>query len=431
MSHSPSEFAGHVLSRASLDCCVKCTICETQCPVLEATPLFPGPKYVGPQAERFRHGESVDASVDLCSMCGTCTLVCPQGVKIAELNTQAIAVAKADKMPVRDRIISNTSLMGAAMHPVAPLANAALKVKPLRIAVEKIMGIHRDAPMPHAPTQSLRGWLRRRKAPVGTPQPQRGPVIFFHGCAGSNFEVDAAKKAIEVLEHLGFTVIVPKQGCCGQAAKSNGLFDSAAKQTLKLCDDLIAAGAKLGPDGDTIPIIGVAGSCAGMMKHEAREVMGITDERLVNVSSRMREFTEFIAELLDEGEFPVDDLLPLPDTVLPYHQSCQVKSQYIGQPAIRVLEAIPGVTVKESGRACCGMAGTYGLKKEKYDIAQRMGKPLFDFIRRENPAIAVCEAEPCRWHIRKGSGAKAVHPAQVLHHALGLSNDLFDRSIIS
>ena len=38
------------LMRASLDACVKCTICETQCPVAAVTPLFPGPKYVGPQA---------------------------------------------------------------------------------------------------------------------------------------------------------------------------------------------------------------------------------------------------------------------------------------------------------------------------------------------------------------------------------------------
>jgi glycerol-3-phosphate dehydrogenase subunit C len=38
--------------RGSLDHCVKCTICETQCPVSNVTPLFLGPKYTGPQAER-------------------------------------------------------------------------------------------------------------------------------------------------------------------------------------------------------------------------------------------------------------------------------------------------------------------------------------------------------------------------------------------
>ena len=84
--------------RDSLDHCVKCTICESACPVTAVTPLFPGPKYVGPQAERFRDaGPSVDASLDYCSSCGICTLACPQGVHIAEINSQARAVMKAQK----------------------------------------------------------------------------------------------------------------------------------------------------------------------------------------------------------------------------------------------------------------------------------------------------------------------------------------------
>jgi len=82
----------HELMRDSLDHCVKCTICETYCPVAAATPLFPGPKYVGPQAERYRGGDATaDASLDYCSSCGICTQVCPQGVKIAEINSQAKA----------------------------------------------------------------------------------------------------------------------------------------------------------------------------------------------------------------------------------------------------------------------------------------------------------------------------------------------------
>lgn len=101
------EHAKAQLTRATLDACVKCTICETQCPVVAVTPLFSGPKFVGPQAERFRDGDSVDHSLDYCSSCGTCTLVCPQGVQIAELNSQARAVMKADHMPLRDKLISN------------------------------------------------------------------------------------------------------------------------------------------------------------------------------------------------------------------------------------------------------------------------------------------------------------------------------------
>ena len=82
--------------RESLDGCVKCTVCETFCPVAAVTPLFPGPKYAGPQSERFRtSGETVDASLDYCSGCGICTQVCPQDVHIAEINAQARAEMKA------------------------------------------------------------------------------------------------------------------------------------------------------------------------------------------------------------------------------------------------------------------------------------------------------------------------------------------------
>ena len=105
----PIEKAAASFARASLDQCVKCTICETQCPVAAVTPLFPGPKYVGPQAERFREGLSVDYSLDYCSGCSICTTVCPQGVKIAEINARARAVMKRDRMPLRDRLITARS----------------------------------------------------------------------------------------------------------------------------------------------------------------------------------------------------------------------------------------------------------------------------------------------------------------------------------
>src|SRR5438034_4034783 len=97
--------------RASLDHCVKCTICESHCPFSAATPLFPGPKYVGPQGERFRTGPGwADASLDYCSSCGICTQVCPHGVQIAEINSQARAAMKEERgIPLRDQLVARPS----------------------------------------------------------------------------------------------------------------------------------------------------------------------------------------------------------------------------------------------------------------------------------------------------------------------------------
>ena len=407
-----AERLGNELARATLDHCVKCTICETSCPVSAVTPLFSGPKFVGPQAERFRDGDSVDHSVDYCSSCGTCTVVCPQGVNVAELNSLARAAMKQENgMPVRDQLISRTTLMGAAMTPVAPVANAVLGFKPARLVMEKVVGVHRDAPMPTAHTETLSAWLKKRQGPT-TPR-TRGPLVYFHGCAGGYFEVETSKQSIEVLEHLGYEVLVPKQGCCGLAEQSNGLFESAKKSVRTLVDQLRSA-------GEDLTIVSTSGSCTGMLKHEAHQILGVEDAELADVGARIREFSEFLLDLDEQGQFPRQDLRPLAMTV-PYHAPCQLKSQGMGTPAADLLRLIPGLTVVDSNVICCGIAGTYGLKKEKYDIAQAVGQPLFDMVRATNKALAVCDTETCRWQIEKSSGVPTVHPVTLLHRAFGLS----------
>ncbi len=403
------SYAEEQLTRATLDHCVKCTICETACPVSAVTPLFPGPKFVGPQAERFRNGASVDHSVDYCSSCGACTLACPQGVQIAELNSQARAVMKKNHMPLRDQLVSRTTLMGTFMTPVAPIANKALEIKPVRAIVEKVIGIHRNAPMPTARTQTLAGWLKKRPKP--TEPATRGPIVYFHGCAGGYFETETSKKAILVLEHLGYEVLVPKQGCCGLAQQSNGLFEGATKSVLKLCEQLRSAGKDL-------TIVSTSGSCAGMLKHEAHEIMGVNEEELHDVGARTREMSEFLLDLYEAGD--LDTNFERNDITIPYHAPCQLKSQGMGMPAIALMELIPGVSVVESGQACCGIAGTYGLKKEKYDIAQAVGAALFKMVKETNPDLAVCDTETCRWQIESSSGVKTVHPISLIHQAYGL-----------
>jgi glycerol-3-phosphate dehydrogenase subunit C len=415
LNNNPNSYEVQQLNRLSLDQCVKCTICETQCPVARVTEMFAGPKFVGPQAERFRNGESVDHTLDYCSSCGICTLNCPQGVKIAEMNSMARAVMKQGHMPLRDRLITQTSLEGRLLTPVAPLANRALRNRPLRVAVEKIIGVHRDAPMPVAQSQSIRGWLRHREGPMARRpgQPDRGPVIFFTGCAGTYFEVETSKKTIEVLEHLGYTVIVPRQGCCGLASQSNGLFDQARSSVVKLAGDLARGGRD-------IPVVSSSGSCAGMVKHEAHEIMGVDDPTVMDIGARMRETSEFLLDLHDAGELPTDfDRIEM---TIPYHAPCQLKGQGMGMPAVRLMELVPGITVAESGENCCGIAGTYGLKKEKFEVAQAIGRPLFEKFKDSGAELGACDTETCRWQIRAGTGMAVVHPIHVIHAAYGLSD---------
>ena len=251
--------SGDAALRASLDSCVKCTICETQCPVMRVTDLFGGPKYSGPQAERFRKdGQMVDKSIDYCSSCGTCSLVCPQGVKVTEIiHHRRTAMKEAHGIPMRDRLIGRTSLIGTMMTPVAPIANWALDVKPIRLAMEAVIGVHRSAPMPRAYGRTFESWFKKHKPLPGSGT--RGQVIFFHGCAGQYFEVETSIHSVMVLEHLGYEVLVPKHGCCGLALQSNGLYKDARKYVSKLTNDLRSVNRDA-------PIISASGSCAGMLR---------------------------------------------------------------------------------------------------------------------------------------------------------------------
>ena len=397
--------------RGSLDHCVKCTICETFCPVSNVTPLFPGPKYVGPQLERFRTGDgSPDASLDYCSGCGICTTVCPQGVKIAEINAKARAGMKAERgVPVRDRIIARPSVMGKVGTPVAPIANWFLQNTLVRRLVERTLRIHRSAPMPPFARRTFRSWVRRHRPPASAER----AVVYFHGCSTNYFEPRVGRMAVEVLEHNGFRVVVPRQECCGLPLQSNGLFDDARRYVRRLVRSLVPF-ARRGYD-----IVATSTSCGLMLKREAREILDLEDdEDLRTVSAHTYDVCEFLLMLHDRGELRTD-FKPVPMTI-PYHAPCQQRGHGIGRPAVDLFALIPELQVVETDVECCGIAGTYGLKSEKYDIAMAVGAPLFRQVRETASEVAACDSETCRWQITSATGIPSVHPVELLHRAYGL-----------
>jgi glycerol-3-phosphate dehydrogenase subunit C len=135
------------------------------------------------------------------------------------------------------------------------------------------------------------------------------------------------------------------------------------------------------------------------------------------VAEQVYDFNEFILKLMDEGTLDLD-LQPIP-LDLPYHAPCQYRAHRIGRPAVEVMDLIPGLNIDESHADCCGIAGTYGYKVEKYPIAMAVGSPLFDFINASSAPLAVCDSETCRWQITHGTGLPAVHPVELLSAAYG------------
>jgi glycerol-3-phosphate dehydrogenase subunit C len=395
--------------RLTLDHCVKCNICNTACPVANVTTLFPGPKYVGPQAERFRDGRaSPDHSLDYCSGCGICTQVCPQGVKIAEINNQARAQMVAGKIPLRNKLIARPALLGQLSMPVAPLANAVLALRPVRWIMEAVLGIHRDAPLPKFSWWSFQEWSRRHKAPA---QAQR-TVVYFHGCSANYYEPQVGQAVVAVLEHNGCRVIIPAQGCCGLPLQSNGDYESARRYAR----DLVGRLRPYVEQG--FEIIASSTSCGLMLKREYREILELDEPDFRRVSEHTYDICEYLRELHEQGALKTD-FQPLAQAV-PYHAPCQQKAHGMGKPALDLLRLIPELRVIEMDADCCGTAGTYGYKREKYDIAMAVGDKLFHDIEASTPELSACDSETCRWQIEHGTGLPSMHPVELLARAYGL-----------
>ena len=399
----------------TLDQCIKCNICVTACPVSPVTDLFPGPKYEGPQAGRFRQEtqRSPDHSVDYCSGCRFCNMVCPTGVRIAEINARARAQMVEDnrftwRARLRNNLIARSEVLGKVGQPVAPLANAVLGNRALRWLADKMLGIATEAPLPTFSARKFSSWLKKHERPAGLTR----KVVYFHGCSTEYYEPRVGKAAVHVLEANGFEVLAPAQNCCGLPLLSNGEFGAAEgyhRSNIKKLIDYVRQG---------YVIVGTSTSCTLTLKEEAPELLDYYTEEAQLLAANTFDFNEFLTLLLDSGELRTDNLRPIPLT-LAYHMPCQYRAHRIGRPAIELLALIPELNISESRVACCGVAGTYGYKSEKYQIAMEVGRPLFDFVREVGGPVAVCDSETCRWQISHGTGLPSVHPVELLAYAYG------------
>ena len=396
------------------DQCIKCNICTVACPVSAVSGDFLGPKAVGPQAERFRHPRLPipDASVSLCSGCGTCSRVCPHGVAIAEMNTQAKArLVDQHGAPLRDQFISRPQLLGQLARPLAETANQLFTSKPVRWSLDRAFGIHPEAPLPSFSGTTFRSRVAERC--LNRPPVDLGDenwVAYFHGCSTNHYEPHIGELTVAILEKLGCRVIVPPQGCCGLPLQSNGLFNAArryAEKNVKSLLPFIEGG---------IPIVGTSTSCTLQLKHEYRAVLGLQGHGYDELEFATRDFFEWIIESLWDVLLKLE-LEPVNGRVL-YHAPCQLKSHWMGTPALQVLRLIPGLEIVISQSECCGVAGTYGVKSEKYHIARDVGQSLFDQVDDAVPDWLLTDSETCRWWVEHHTGVPARHPLELLATAM-------------
>jgi glycerol-3-phosphate dehydrogenase subunit C len=387
------------------DVCIRCATCMAICPVSRVTPLFPGPKQAGPGAERFRrpNDPSVDQWIDLCIGCHLCDMVCSSGVNISELNLVAKAKYLDEKgRPFRDWILSQIYLFSWFGSLFSHVANHLLRSHIIKWMLDALFNIDRRRNLPLYQSPTFRQWFK------GYQTKGNRKVAYFYGCYINTNEVDVGKATVQVLEANGFEVTLPPQRCCGIPMLGNGDFKGARRLGLWNIPSLLHT-IRSGSD-----IVFSSTSCGHMIKHEYSRLLSIPGSE--EVAKHTFDIFDFLRNLKETGGFNTKFKELFLKTA--YFAPCHLRSLGIGLPALEVLSLIPGLKVDPIDADCCGLGGTFGFKKEKYEISQEIGKDLVEAIDRLKPEIVLSDCEGCRLQIRHLTGLKVLHPMQLLRDAL-------------
>ena len=172
---------------------------------------------------------------------------------------------------------------------------------------------------------------------------------------------------VALLEHNGFAVEVPKQDCCGLPLQSNGLFDDARGYVRRLA-----------PSSRPYARDGRRHRRRLDELHADAQARGAGDPRdrgRRRPARRLRAHVRHLrvpARPCTSAASCKTDFAPSRDGHLP--RAVPAAGPRDRQAGARPARADPGAaTSSRSTRDCCGVAGTYGLKKEKYDIAMDVG----------------------------------------------------------
>jgi glycerol-3-phosphate dehydrogenase subunit C len=191
---------------------------------------------------------------------------------------------------------------------------------------------------------------------------------------------------------------------------SNGLWNSArrhAEHNVKAFTKAVDAG---------MPVVGASSTCMFTMRDEYPDVLDVVNSA---VRDSLTMVEKFIFELIDSGKVKLvfkEDYRAR----IAYHVPCHMEKLGWGLFTKALVGMIPGVALTVLDSNCCGMAGTYGFKKENYEYSQEIGRPLFEQIKSLAPDYVCCECETCKWQIEMSTGYTVLNPIVILAEALDL-----------
>jgi len=365
--------------------------------------------------------------VDHCYLCDMCYLSkCPYvpphpwNLDFPHLMLRAKAVKfRQQGASVRDKLLTSTDLVGslAGIPVVAEAVNAANRNKTARKLLEKVLGVHPDAPVPDYHSDSFHKREARRSAPALEPVPTaetRGKVVVFATCYGNRNLPQMDEDLVAVLNHNGIPVTtLAAEKCCGMPKLELGDLEAVEK----LKNHNIPQLARLVDEGWDIVV--PVPSCALMFKQEL-PLMFPDDAAVKKVQARTFDPFEYLMLRHKGGQLRTEFANSLGK--VSYHVPCHLRVQRIGLKTRDALKLVPGTTVEVIER-CSGHNGTYAVKREFHANSVRIGRPV---VQRVAASAADHYSSDCPMagdqiaHGLADKGRGPEHPLSLLRHAYGI-----------
>lgn len=388
--------------------CMKCSVCTAYCPVTLVNHKFPGPKQSGPDGERYRLKDIkyFDKTLDLCLNCKRCEVACPSDVKIADI-IQVVRFKHANRPPsLRNRLMAETDLVGGVATRFHRTVNGAFNNRHIKNVLDAILEIDRRRQLPQYARKTFRKIFDKHYAHAQ--QAFETKVAYFYGCHVNYNDPELGLSLVEILNAVGIGVELVTEKCCGMPLIMNGLVDRAKKNAVFNIDSI----RQIVDRG--LPVLTTSSTCTLTMRDEYNHILGLDNE---DIRDSIFLATRYLYDLIDNGRIK---LVFKPDAgnKVAYHTSCHMEKLGWAIYSSKLLALIPGSKTIVMESSCCGLAGTYGYKKENYNDSQKIGKDLFKRITKFNPDIVASDCESCNRQISTSTPYEAVNPITIIARAL-------------
>jgi len=367
------------------------------------------------------------AVVDACTLCDMCFMTkCPYvpphefDLDFPHLMLRHRAVEhRKGETSLADRELARMTRNGRLGSMAAGLANWATKESNgfTRAIIEDVVGIDARA---HVPPFMDTPLANQGPAIVPPPNPD-GPafgrkVVLYAGCHDNFNDGTPGEAAMKVLAHNGLQVRIEYPDCCGMPKFENGDLPAVAGAAGRIS----AYFAPFIAEGwDIVPL---TTSCALMLKFEW-PLIEPENEAVALLSQHTFDVSEYVVRLArDVGLTPIE---AMPKSIA-VHFACHARAQNMGPKAMEMLRLIPEAKPALTER-CSGHGGKWGIFRQNFDRAIKVGKPTARALVKENPDIVVSECPLAGPHLRQVIAANGAepparigHPIEVMAQAYGL-----------